>query len=369
MRMKIYKPIFLILVLTFALAQASGLSLTETGDNTALRREDESLLRPRPFLESEKKLGANLSCYTIKGVIKTTEMSTVYEGEDVTTGKRVAIKKLSPDLAGNGFYEFLFQQEIEILERFMREGYQYSAEIFGHGKSWFAMEYLEGDNIADWIFINNPDPLEILAKVKKLLKTLAIAHKMGIIHCDIKAQNIFILKDKPENDVRLLDFGIAYVKGILQPGRKEENPGTPYLFPPEQFKKTISPIFFNFIYNETVYQPSYDLYQLGLLLYSLVVGEQLYRGSDEFTTLYRIVYIPSPTKEAIIGRMKTEWQHIPEIADIIAKAVSKEPCQRYASAEEMEAAVNAAEKNAMKRIVREALARRVRVEKGLESSI
>jgi len=241
-------------------------------------------------------------------------MGIVYKAEDTKLKRSVALKFLPPELIQNE----------EIKERFVLEAQ--TAAALSHpnictiheideegGKSFISMEYVEGQSLRSKI---DKGPLEIdeaLNISMQVAEGLEEAHKKGIIHRDIKSANIMVT-DKGQ--AKVMDFGLAKVKGATLLTREGTTLGTVAYMSPEQAKgKEID--------NRS------DIWSLGVVMYEMLCGQLPFKGEREASILYSVVHEePKPIKEI--------KHDLPlELQQIIARALKKKPESRYTSATEM----------------------------------
>lgn len=158
--------------------------------------------------------------------------------------------------------------------------------------------YTKPDNL-----LRIDDVVEIIFKAAKALH---YAHNRGVIHRDIKPSNIMLTLD---NDVRIIDFGIAIVKDSTI-SRIEGIAGSPSYMSPEQVQSA-------------EITPQSDLYSLGAVMYELLTGFRPFRGSNLSRLLHQIVYAtPAP-----IHTLRSEVSE--ELEELVAKALQKDPAQRF----------------------------------------
>ena len=241
----------------------------------------------------------------------------VYEAVDTSINRRVALKELvvPPNLTG--------AQRRERVERFYREAraagqlsHPNIVIIFeageDHGRHFIAMEYLEGQTLRDVIEIEGKLPPERAVEiVTQICDALAYAHSRGVIHRDIKPDNIQIL---PGNRIKITDFGIARI--MEEPTLTADGQvfGTPSYMSPEQVAG--KPL-----------DCRTDLFSLGIVLYELLTGRKPFMGDTVVTITYNImnqdVAIP-PTIPAYLDR-------------VVRRSLAKDPNLRYQSAADMAA--------------------------------
>jgi len=238
----------------------------------------------------------------------------VYRAEDPRLGRPVALKTMSPTVAGDP----------ELLQRFYREAQ--SAGKLSHpnivtiydideadGIPFIAMEFLEGESLEQ--IITSRRDVTIVMKVNIMVQTcrgLHYAHQHGIVHRDVKPANILLLKD---GTVRIVDFGIARIIGGSMT-RTGIVLGTPMYMSPEQ------------VLGHAVDARS-DIFSVGVILYELVTLQNPFAAADMPTILYKIVEQPPPPLSSVLPNCP------PQLDNIVARALSKNREERYQSAEDL----------------------------------
>ena len=249
----------------------------------------------------------------------------VYEAMDPTMNRRVAVKELAlpPSLAGTA--------RRQRIERFYREAR--AAGAMSHpnivtiyevgednGRYFIAMEYLEGQTLREKMSLSGALPLsEALAIGVALCDALEYAHNHGIVHRDIKPDNIHLL---PGGRVKLTDFGIARIAHEEQLTIAGQVFGTPSYMSPEQ------------ILGGAIDARS-DIFAMGVLLYEMTTGRKPFTqpGDSVITITYRITNDPIPLPTGVA----------PNIEAAFARALNKDPKDRFASAADLRDALLAAD--------------------------
>ena len=249
--------------------------------------------------------------YEVECVIGEGAMGVVYRAADPLINRRVAIKVMADSLA----------QDPVLRERFLREAQAAGSlqhpnlvTIYDFGEIddhlYIAMEYVEGDDLADLLRKHVSIPVnQALDLVIGLLHGLAFAHKRGIIHRDIKPANIRV---DSEGNARLMDFGVAHLAssemtstGVLL--------GTPSYMAPEQI--TGSPVF-----------PETDIFSVGAVLYELLSEQKPFRGDTLQALMYQIMFKVPDSLEGLV-------QGLPSgLNKVVMHALEKEPQKRYKTA-------------------------------------
>ena len=195
-------------------------------------------------------------------------MGIVYLAEHIVIEKKVALKVLSEDFARKADLVARFMQEAKAASRI---GHENIVDItdFGQtaaGSVFIAMEFLEGNDLATAIRERGPMPFErVLPIALQICRALATAHDKGIIHRDMKPENIFLVtRDGRPDFVKVLDFGIAKMSTVDEPSERLTRTGmifgTPEYMSPEQARGD---------------RPDHrvDIYALGCIIYEMLTGD------------------------------------------------------------------------------------------------
>jgi len=270
-----------------------------------------TILRPMEELSRGTELADK---YKIEEVVGKGGMGIVYKAEDTKLKRSVALKFLPSEL----------MQDEEARERFVLEA-QVAAALSHpnictiheideeEGKSFIAMEYVKGQSLKEKIERGALGEQEALNIAIQVVEGLEEAHKKGIIHRDIKSANIMVTE---KGQAKVMDFGLAKVKGGTLLTREGTTLGTVAYMSPEQAR------------GEEVDHRS-DIWSLGVVIYEMLSGQLPFQGEREASILYSVVHEePKPLKE-----IKRDLP--PELQQIINRALKKKPESRYSSAAEM----------------------------------
>jgi serine/threonine protein kinase len=262
-------------------------------------------------------IGKTIDSYRILEVIGRGGMGVVYKALDTALDKQVALKMMDPRLAEDASFLKRFRSEARALARLENPNIVnvYALRETDYG-IFIVMEYVSGMTLADKVSRGGPlSWRKALPIFRQLLSGLGHAHEAGVLHRDIKPRNILIT---PENQVKIMDFGLAKILQSSDVTVTQTRAGTLYYMSPEQVKGLSR------VDNRS------DLYSLGMTFYEVLTGKVPFNRDDpELKILETIVKqkLPPPT------------QYVPEIpADlsaIIMKSLEKEPDKRYPSAKKM----------------------------------
>ncbi|WP_129841341.1 protein kinase [Streptomyces sp. RFCAC02] len=248
-------------------------------------------------------------------------MAEVFAAEDVRLGRTVAVKLLRSDLAEDPVSKARFTREAQSVAGLNHHAVVAvfdSGEETGNGRvtPYIVMELVNGRTIRDLLIDSDPPPPErALAIVSGVLEALAYSHQHGIVHRDIKPANVIITDT---GAVKVMDFGIARAlhgaaQTMTQTGMVM---GTPqYLSPEQALGKTVD--------------TRSDLYAVGCLLYELLTLRPPFIGETPLSVVYQHVQdmprLPSEVAPA----------SPPELDGLVMRALTKDPEDRYQTAEEM----------------------------------
>ena len=245
----------------------------------------------------------------------------VYEAIDPTMARRVAVKELQlpPHLAG--------AQKRERIERFYREAK--AAGTLSHrniviihdvgqenDRHFLVMEYLEGQSLRDILQMQGALPLKETVEITlQLCDALAYAHSRGVVHRDVKPDNVHIL---PGGIIKLTDFGIARITAEPSITSQGQVFGTPSYMSPEQ------------VASHTVDHRT-DLFSLGITLYEMLTGRKPFIGDSVITITYNIMNVQPTMPVGVPGALQ----------QILQRALAKDPNLRYQNAAAMAADLRA----------------------------
>ena len=273
--------------------------------------QTKTILKPMEEMRSGTMLANK---YKINEVLGKGGMGIVYRAEDSKLKRNVALKFLPPEL----------MRDNEAKERFVLEAQ--AAAALSHpnictiheideeeGKSFIAMEYIEGQSLREKIKRGPLGINEALDIAIQVAEGLEEAHKKEIIHRDIKSANIMVT-DK--GWAKIMDFGLAKIKGGSILTREGTTLGTAAYMSPEQAQ------------GKEVDFCS-DIWSLGVVLYEMLYGQLPFMGDNEASILYSIVHEEAKPLKEIKPDIPMEWQQI------VNRALKKKPGSRYQSASEI----------------------------------
>lgn len=264
--------------------------------------------------------------YRLTDLVGSGGYADVYLARDLRTNTIVAVKILHSHIARDPDVTARFERESTLARRLQTP---HVARILDSGQDpasppFIVMEYVQGLTVAELIRRNGPFPIrEAVQIVDQLLSALGAAHALGIIHRDVKPQNLML---DAEGRLKVLDFGVARVVSAGTMTASGHLLGTPEYMASEQVE------------GRAVDHRS-DLYAAGAVMYQLLSGRPPYlRYAD--TDLWELINRVRTEAPPPVRQLRPEVS--PALATVVERAMAKDPAQRYQSAYEMRQALSVA---------------------------
>lgn len=257
-------------------------------------------------------IGQTISHYKITAKLGSGGMGEVYLAVDSKLDRKVALKFLPPSMSAQADAKARFLQEARAASALNHPNVCTIYDIQEHeGRMFIVMEYVEGQTLRDRA---QPFTLKQIIEIGiQVADGLAAAHEKGIVHRDIKTENIMIRKD---GIVQIMDFGLAKLRGASRLTKEGSTIGTVGYMSPEQVQGL-----------ETDHRT--DLFSLGVVLYELIAGEQPFKGVHETAIMYEIVNVDAQPLSAVRPDVD------PDLDRIILDCLQKDPEERSQSAKEV----------------------------------
>jgi len=264
--------------------------------------------------------------YRIVRVLGEGGMGTVYEAEQDQPRRRVALKVIKPGMAGPELLR-RFDLEAQALGRLQHPGI---AQIYEAGTAdtafgsqpYFAMEFIEGSELPDYIKKHNPNMRGRLKLVALVCEAVHHAHQRGLIHRDLKPRNILVTE---RGQPKILDFGVARVTDSDTQATRQTDVGqligTLAYMSPEQV-----------LADPLELDIRSDVYALGVILYETLSGQLPYNVNRKLHEAVKVIQDEEPTRLSSINRV-----YRGDVETIVAKALEKDKLRRYASAADLAA--------------------------------
>jgi serine/threonine protein kinase len=262
-------------------------------------------------------------------------MGQVYLAEHEVIEKKIALKVLRPE----------FSRKEDIISRFQQEAISASRikhpnvlEVFDFGRlesgeAFLAMEFLEGHDLSDELARAGVlDPSRALPIAMQICRALAAAHARGVVHRDMKPDNVFLQRTTDGEIVKIVDFGIAQLRSTEEAAKSEPRRrrltktgmifGTPEYMAPEQAGGRTA-------------DHRVDVYAVGVILYEMFSGAVPFTGDSFIAVLSAAVHEPPPLLTAVNPDLRISA----EMQGVIMRALAKSPTDRFPSMNEFMAAI------------------------------
>lgn len=264
----------------------------------------------------DKYIGKRLDGrYEIRELIGVGGMAYVYLAYDTVDACEVAVKILKDEYLANEEFTRRFKNESKAIAILSHPNIVKVLDVsFGERIQYIVMEYIDGITLKEYIERQSVTWKEAVHFTVQILRALQHAHDKGIVHRDIKPQNIMLLAD---GTIKVTDFGIArFSRNAMRTGLGDKAIGSVHYISPEQARGAFT-------------DEKADIYSVGVMLYEMLTG-QLPFEADNAVSVAIMQLQSQPQKPSEIN------PDIPEgLEEITLKAMQKEPSKRYQSAAEM----------------------------------
>ncbi len=264
----------------------------------------------------DKYLGVRLdNRYEIREIVGVGGMAIVYKAYDRFAERNVAVKILKDEFAQDEEFRRRFKNESRAIAMFSHPNIVSIYDVgSGEGPQYIVMEYINGITLQQYIDAKKVLPLhDAIAIMEQTLKGIQHAHERGVVHRDLKPQNIMLLED---GTVKVTDFGIARMASVDTKTMSEMALGSVHYISPEQASG-----------EETDFKA--DIYSLGVILYVLTTGKFPFDGDTPVSVALQHVQ-----KQPDNPRMVNDTVSV-GMDQIVMKAMQKSPEKRFESAADM----------------------------------
>ena len=259
--------------------------------------------------------------YLVGSRIASGGTSTVYRGLDTRLDRPVALKVMDTRYAGDDQFLTRFQREARAVARLKDPGL---VAVYDQGLDarhpFLVMELIEGGTLRELLSERGPmPPYAVAAVLRPVLGGLAAAHRAGLVHRDVKPENVLISDD---GEVKIADFGL--VRAVAAAGITSTSVilGTAAYLSPEQVRDGDA-------------SPRSDVYSAGILTYELLTGRTPFTGDSALSIAYQRLDTDVPPPGAAIDGVPTQFD------EFVRRATARNPGDRYADAIEMRADLDA----------------------------
>ena len=263
--------------------------------------------------------------YRIDARLNEGGMGTVYRGCHILMDKTVAIKVLRPSLAADEKIVARFSREARAASRITHPN-ALSVTDFGEDESghvFLVMEFLNGKTLKQLIRDEGPLPLQRVVDItRQIVDALDAAHTQGVVHRDLKSDNIMLLDTMTGDHAKVLDFGIAKINepdGVTDTNLTAPNLviGTPQYMSPEQCAQ------------DAEIDARSDIYSLGVILYEMLIGHVPFSGDSP--TMVMMKHLQEPVPSVLDERSDIP----PAVGRVVARAMAKVRDNRYQNVAEL----------------------------------
>jgi len=243
-------------------------------------------------------------------------MAVVYKAQDLALGRLVAVKILREPHTNDPEFLARFQQEARAAANLAHPNIV-TVHDFGRdgGRNYIVMEYIEGKDLKTLIKEGAPfKPDRALDIAIQICAGIGYAHRAGLVHCDVKPQNILVT---PDGRVKVTDFGIAKAMASIQPGETTDVVwGSPQYYSPEQAAGEAT-------------TPASDVYSIGIVMYEMLAGRLPFVASTQ-QALAMMHLRDEPPRLTLFN------PSLPEALErVVHKVLAKEPSARYRTADQL----------------------------------
>lgn len=250
--------------------------------------------------------------FELQSVISEGGMASVYKALDRENGQMVAVKIPFMRFESDPVTYGRFQREESILRGLEHPSILRLVRVEKKSRPYLVTEFLEGQTLADLLDKVRPMPVADAVRIaSKVGRALEYLHSRGVVHRDLKPQNIMICDD---GTLRIFDFGISLSPLEAHvPAAFTATMGTPDYMAPEQVRKQAG-------------DERTDVYSLGALLYEMVTGRTPYQGSDAFIVMNARLIGDPPAPRTLRPDLSAVYE------EIILHAMERDPSSRYQTA-------------------------------------
>jgi len=252
--------------------------------------------------------------YRLLAQVASGGMAVVYKAHDLTLNRVVAVKILRENFADDSGFRARFQSEAQAAANLAHPNI---VTVYDYGqdgnRAYIVMEFVEGRDLKSVIRAESPLPMDrAIDLMAQACAALGHAHRAGLVHCDVKPQNLIVT---PDGRLKVTDFGIARAISQSMPQNVETVWGTPHYFSPEQAAGEAP-------------TPASDVYSLGVVMYEMLSGQLPFDADNHTDLAMQHLQDQPPPLTALNPAVPIQ------IEQIINRVMAKDPAARYRTAEQ-----------------------------------
>ncbi|MBI2620046.1 MAG: protein kinase [Ignavibacteriales bacterium] len=275
------------------------------GDPAVVWRE------PKPEVHM---IGSTISHYRILEKLGEGGMGVVYKAQDTKLDRIVALKFLPSFLSSDTVEKERFSHEARAAAALTHQNVAVLYDVDDHeGLMFLSMELIEGTTIKELLQHSEPSISRVLDLAIQICDGLSAAHEKGIVHRDLKSDNVMVTS---KGQVKIMDFGLAKLKGAGKLTKEGSTLGTAAYMSPEQAQ------------GQDVDQRS-DIFSFGVVLYELLTGNLPFKGEHHSALLYSLINEDPPPLARFNDRVSDELKRI------VSKCLAKDRDERYHHADDI----------------------------------
>lgn len=243
-------------------------------------------------------------------------MSVIYKATDIALGRTVAVKILRPSLTNDNSFLVRFRQEARNVANLAHPNIVTVHDVGQDGNTYYmVMEFVDGPDLKKIIKQDGPLSVErTLNIVIQMCQGIGYAHRAGLVHADVKPQNILIAES---DRVKVTDFGIAQALALTKPQERQKIVwGSPHYFAPEQAQGEYP-------------TPASDVYSIGIVMFEMLTGRLPFQGGDQQELALAHIRDAPPRITELNLQVPSSLDHI------VQKVLAKDATARYSKAEQL----------------------------------
>jgi len=279
--------------------------------------EQDGSAQKGPEIIDRKEQPKEIGKYIVLGPLSSGGQAELFLVRHPILGIELVLKWYWPNLKDQTAYPKKLFEEGRLLSELKHPNLAQVHDLDVHqGRPFLVQEYIRGRSLEQVVSQKSLNPLEIATVMAKVARALEEAHRHGVIHQDVKPENIVI---NPQGDACLIDFGVATIKDAWMGNDADEGTisGSPPFMAPEQARGGAAKT-----------SPRSDIFSLGATLYSILTGKPPFIAENDQATLNKAI-------NCDFDRMVLGQSELPQLEAICLKAMAEDPANRHESAKDL----------------------------------